>query len=129
VDYLLERALHPHSSNEYEFVGDVQQGCLQAFLSGELNILDGALIGIKTGKTRKPILLEDLLEEKELDLAVDHCGIYLPADDILKRTKYQWFAFLSRDEILRSRLAIAKHMRLAVLDKPSSSEQKVFSDV
>jgi hypothetical protein len=128
LDYLLDRALKKHSTNEYEFVGDVQHWCLQAFMAGELNIVDGELIGIKSAKTRKPILLEDLLEEKELDLALDYCGIYLPADDILKRTKYQWFAVLKSDEIANTRLAIARHMRLAILDKSSHKKSEISTN-
>jgi hypothetical protein len=124
LDYLISRALKPHSTNEYEFVGDVQHWCKNAFSAGELNVVDGELIGIKTYRTRKPILLEDLLEEKVLDLALDHCGVYLPADDILKRTKYQWFAVMSTEEIARSRLAVAKYMRLAMVDETARSTEK-----
>jgi len=124
VDYLVNRALKPHSTNEYEFVGDVQYWCKNAFTAGELNIVDGELIGIKTRRTRKPVLLEDLLEEKELDITWDYCGIYLPADDILKRTKYQWFAVMSPEEIARSRLAVAKYMRLAMVDETARSTEK-----
>jgi len=125
LDYLFERSRMTHFSNEYEFVGDVQHWCMQAFLSGEMNIIDGELIGIKTRRTKKPVLLEHLLEEADLDLSQHNCGIYLPADELLSRTKYQWFAVLSAEEIARSRLAIAKHMRRAIhsLDKHSDKHQ------
>jgi len=40
-------------------------------------------------------------------------GIYLPAEEILKRIKYSWFARMSTNQVLNSHLMIAKYMLAA----------------
>jgi hypothetical protein len=40
-------------------------------------------------------------------------GIYIPASDILKRVKYEWFARLSAKQVLEADLIISKYMILA----------------
>ena len=72
-----------------------------------IKVLDGSLIGIK--KNGKQILLEDLIEEYPLD--INGFGIYIPQDELLVRTKYQWFTVLSVDELLNSNMIISKYFR------------------
>jgi hypothetical protein len=83
-----------------------------------MNLIGGERIGIKT-KDRKQILLEDLMEEKDLDLSPDCCGVYIPADEVLIRTKYQWLAFISKQELLKSDIAISRYIGMTMVDKPS----------
>ena len=88
------------------------------------------MIGTKT-KKGKTILLEDLMEEAFLDLSPDCVGIYLPADDILSRTKYQWFATISSRELLESRIIVAKYLKASMVDAQNeySKESKERSVV
>jgi hypothetical protein len=37
-------------------------------------------------------------------------GIYIPQDEVLQRSKYNWFARMSIEQILKSQLMIAKYM-------------------
>ena len=82
---------------------------------GKMNLIGGEYIGVKTQK-RKPILIEDLLEDNYLDVNPRTYGIYIPQDEILKRPKYQWFAVLSTEELLKSDLFIAKHIKASIID-------------
>ena len=75
-----------------------------------MNIIDGKLIGVKS-IDGSPILIEDLVEEKFLDLDNNVFGIYIPRDEILKRNNYNWFANLSTMEILESNMAISKYIK------------------
>jgi hypothetical protein len=49
----------------------------------------------------EPVLLENLFGNSPLKMD-KFLGVYIPADEILKRIKYQWFARLSPQQILES---------------------------
>ena len=80
-----------------------------------MNLIKGEFIGIKTAK-HKPILIEELMEDNYLDMNPNMYGIYIPEDDILKRTKYQWFAVLNKQQILESNFFIADYMKASMVD-------------
>lgn len=115
VEYMKGLNRNPHFSMESDFRGDIAQWCIRAIDQGKMNIVLGEKIGVKTSK-KKSILLEDLMEENNLDLAQDAVAVYIPADEVLRRNKYQWFAVLPRDQILSSNLAISKYIRQSIMD-------------
>jgi hypothetical protein len=78
--------------------------------------LDGRLVGIKT-KKGKPILLEDLMSENYLELDEKVYGIYIPADQVLTRPKYQWFAYLTSGEILATNAIITKYLKASAVNE------------
>jgi len=82
----------------------------------EVNVVGGELIGVKTNKLRKPILLDDLMAEEYLDISPNAYGIYIPADELLVRTHYQWFSVLSQEEVLKTTAIISKYLVCAVAD-------------
>ena len=61
----------------------------------------------------EPIIVDDLLSNNYLDIYASAYGIYIPADEILKRTKYEWFARLSQRQVLESKVIICKYILLA----------------
>ncbi len=121
VEYLKSRNSSLHATSERAFLGDSNQWCLIAIRNQKMNLVGGEKIGIKSND-RKQILLEDIMEETDLDLSYDCCGIYIPADEVLKRTKYQWLAFVSKRELLKSDIAISRYIKMSssdAQDKPS----------
>jgi hypothetical protein len=115
IKYLKQRNQSPHFTSQIEFLGDTSQWLIKSIRNQKMNLVGGETIGIKTSK-RKQILLENLMEEQYLDLDKNCYGIYIPADEILKRTKYQWFAVLDKAEIMQSNLAIVKYMKSSIVD-------------
>lgn len=83
----------------------------------KMTVLDGIYVGAKTLRG-KPILLEDLMQEKELDVPEDlFYGVVVPADAILARTKYQWFASLSENDVLANNCTVCRLMLRGILDE------------
>lgn len=119
VEYLKSRNMNPHFTKEVDFNGDTSQLLNTAVKSGKMNLVDGRSIGVKT-VGGKPILLDNLMEEDYLDLAIDAYGIYIPAGEILKRTKYQWFAMVPSEEVFNTNAIVAKYLKASIID--SSSE-------
>jgi hypothetical protein len=126
VEYLKERNVSPHFSAEVDFVGDTSNWCFDRLNEGKLNLIGGERIGVKTEK-RKTILLEELMEEGFLDLRKDTVGIYIPADEILTRPKYQWFAVLPSEQVLKTNSIIAKYLMASIAD--SSDEYVKSSEI
>jgi len=115
IKYIKSRSQNSHFTNEYEFLGDISQILLSFINKQDMNLIGGELIGIKNQK-RKPILLEDLIEEQYLELDPKCYGIYIPNNEILKRTKYQWFAVMETDELLQTNMAITQYMKASIVD-------------
>jgi hypothetical protein len=126
VEYLKQRNVSPHFSAEVDFIGDTSNWCFDRLNEGKLNLIGGERIGVKTEK-RKTILLEDLMEEGFLDLRKDTVGIYIPADEILTRPKYQWFAVLPSEQVLKTNSIIAKYLMASIAD--SSDEYVKSSEI
>lgn len=80
----------------------------------QISVFDGAYLGIKDN-SGKPILVENLLTENYVDFSPQMVGIYIPADEILARTNWQWFAYMSQEEILSSHMIIAKYIMSAAV--------------
>jgi hypothetical protein len=107
-----------HFTSEPRFVGS--KG------SSDFSLVDGKLIGTKTRKG-KPILLEDLMGENYLDLDPDAYGIMVPGDEILMRTKYEWFAVLPTEQLMKTNPIIVKYIMSSQINE--SFVQKSVSSI
>jgi hypothetical protein len=58
-------------------------------------------------------MLERLMNNSFINFADDIYGVYVPADDLLKRTKYNWFVRLSPEQVLESDTIIGKQLLVA----------------
>jgi len=123
LDFLSEQDQMKHYSSEHDFIGNTSWWVDNAVHQGRMLLIDGEVIGIKT-KDAKPILAEDLLGEDYLDIEPNVFGIYIPEDEILKRTNLQWFSVMEREQILESRLIIAKYMALSLAKSAGSPSAK-----
>jgi hypothetical protein len=122
VEYLKNRSQNGHITQVYEFLGDTSVGCIGSINMGKMNLIGGEYIGIKTNK-RKPVLIEDLMEDNYLDLNPNIYGIYIPESEILSRPKYQWFAVLDSQQLLETNIFIAKHIKASMMDSMSEYEK------
>jgi hypothetical protein len=104
-----------HFTIEPRFVGKIQQWLHTEVEQGRITLVNGKQIGVKSAKG-KQILLDHLMSENFLDLDKDAYGIYIPADEILSRPKYQWFACLSSDEVLKTNPIIVKYLKSSAID-------------
>lgn len=66
-----------------------------------VSVVDGKYIGVKE-INKKPILIDNLMENRKLLLHVDHYGLYIPSDELEKRNKYNWMLYLSPIEVLNT---------------------------
>lgn len=119
-----------HFTTEPKFLGNIQQWLYNEVNAGSINLVNGKRIGTKTSKG-KQILLEDLMSENFLDLDKDAYGIYVPAEEVLARPKYQWLAYLSSEEVLKTNPVIIKYLKSSAVDAANEyfSESNVQKSV
>ena len=81
------------------------------------------MVGVKTND-RKTILLENLMEEEYLDLSPNVVGIFIPGEEILNRPKFQWFAVLPSEQLLKTKMIISKYLIAAIADTTNEYHKK-----
>jgi hypothetical protein len=71
------------------------------------------------------------MSENFLDLDKDAYGIYVPAEEVLARPKYQWLAYLSSEEVLKTNPVIIKYLKSSAVDAANEyfSESNVQKSV
>jgi hypothetical protein len=119
-----------HFTTEDKFLGNTQQWLYNEVNAGSMQLVNGKRIGTKTSRG-KQILLEDLMGEDYLDLDKDAYGIYIPAEEVLARPKYQWLAYLSSEEVLKTNAVIIKYLKSSTVDAVNEyfSEANVLKSV
>ena len=108
IDFM-ERMISNDFTAESQFLGEVNRWCNARIREGNIHKIDGIDIGIKTVDDRQ-ILLDDLLSQHYLNIYPKAYGIYIPADEILKRNHYEWFARLSEKQVLDSNTIIGNYL-------------------
>jgi hypothetical protein len=108
----LEPLVTSDYTNEYEFLSQNDRWLYKQIVAEQVSLLRGSLIGTKT-TDGKPVLIEQLLGEEDVDFAEDAYGIYVPADQILNRLAFQWFARLSPRQVLTSNTVVGKYLLLS----------------
>jgi hypothetical protein len=104
----------PHFSDDRELLGEDSYWCLDAAEAGKMNLVGGEVVGTKT-KDKKPVILDNLMEEDYLNMSPLCVGIAIPDEDVLLRTKYQWFAVMDSRSILDSNFILSKYAKAAIL--------------
>jgi hypothetical protein len=109
----LERLVSVDYTNEMEFTGETNKWLYEKVKQKLLMPLDANYFGAKT-ESGQPVLIDDLLSDDD-DFNLPRCiyGVYIQANEILTRTKYQWFARLSPEQVLNSNTIIARYMLLS----------------
>ena len=108
----LEQINSQDFTSEVDFDGTTSKWLYEKCLQGEMEQVSGSLIGVRN-KGGKVIMLDDLMSENYLNLSEKCYGIYIPSDQILRRTKYEWFARMSFQQILTCDSIICKHILLS----------------
>ena len=97
-------------TSEMDFLGEANRLLFKKCQRGEIKIVGGEFFGTKD-ENNKPVYIDNLLSSSYIPYDKKSLrAIYVPADEILKRTKYEWFARLSPQQVLKSDAIITKYM-------------------
>ncbi len=123
INYLKRRNSMSHYSVDLEFTGDSSMWCLSRINDGHMRLIGGELVGVKT-LNGKPVLLEHLMEDGFLHLSPQCAAVYIPEEELLARTKYQWLSVMPVDEVMRTNVAIVKYMKAAMSNMEEDRPEK-----
>lgn len=79
------------------------------FVRNNIFVLDGCIFGTKNKKNEN-ITLDDLMSNHKLNLHELNIGLYLPYDEIMKRTLYKWYIRMSERQVLGCNCAFSYYM-------------------
>ena len=105
----LEVVVSSDFTEESNFIGSYSRWCQEKINRGEINMIPAQLIGASDSEG-KQVTVDCLMSNTFLNLADKVQGLYIPADEILKRTAYQWFARQSAKQALNSNTVIGKYL-------------------
>tara|TARA_B100000795_G_scaffold268630_1_gene256008 strand:+ start:5507 stop:6472 length:966 start_codon:yes stop_codon:yes gene_type:complete len=108
----MEKLISTDNTNETDFFGNLNRFINDLINKYAVNKVPGNLLGTKT-KECKTIIIDDLLENSNIEMDKALFCIYLPSDEILKRTKYSWFARSNKIQILSSNTNVGKFFILS----------------
>ena len=108
--------LESMNSNDYtaqsDFTGAYGRWCFEKKMQNKINVIGADCFGAKDSRG-KPVTIESLIGNSYIDLPSSVMGIYIPDDEILRRTKFQWFARLSAKQALESDTQIGKYLLIS----------------
>ena len=111
IQYLENMNSTDHTA-ESNFMGAYGRWCYDKIMKGEINMIPAGQLGVRDTRG-EPVTLEELMGNSYIDLPCSALGLYIPDDEILKRTKFQWFARLSAKQAMESETQIGKHLLIA----------------
>ena len=108
----IQRTMSRDFTAENKFLGNFDRWCQKRIQNREINMINGIDIGTKT-IDETPIIIDDLMSNQYLNLYKGTYGILIPADEVLKRNNYEWFARLSAKQVMESNTIIGNYLLLA----------------
>ena len=108
----MQRTISTDYTAQAEFLGEFNRWLQYRVKEGKVSIINGKMVGTRTMED-EPVLVDDLLSNNYIDFYSNAYGIYIPADEILNRRHYEWFARMSQRQVLESKVIICKYILLA----------------
>ena len=108
----MERTISTDFTSESIFLGKFDKWCANKIQKNEINLIPAVEIGVKD-MNDDPITIDVLMSQNYINLYTNANGILIPANEILNRTNYEWFARLSPEQVLKSDTIIGKYILLA----------------
>jgi hypothetical protein len=108
----LEHVVSQDFVEESNILGAAGQWCQAKILKGEVGLIEAGVVGQKDAEGGS-VTIDRLVQNTYVNLAGNVLGLYIPADELLNRFAYNWFARLSAKQVLESDTTIGKYLLIA----------------
>lgn len=108
----LETIVSHDFTDESNFLGSSNKWINGMVQQGFINVIPASLIGAKDANG-EAVGIEKLISCCYLELDQNALGLYVPADELLKRNMFNWFVRLSPRQALGSDTILGKYLLLA----------------
>lgn len=95
---------------ESNFTGKISKWLAEN--KNKIKIVNGQIFGTKCIDNNL-IVIDDLIDSKNLILNSKCLGVYVPWEHLLNRVSLSWFVYLSEDEVMKSNTNISKYLLLS----------------
>lgn len=95
------------------FLGAFPRWVMKRVSEGKVQLIPGAEVGVKTVEDA-PVLVDDLLANNYLHLYSNMYGIWIPAEEILGRRNFEWFARMSAKQVLHSNTILGNYFLITL---------------
>jgi hypothetical protein len=112
IDFM-QRTISHDFTDQSSFLGEFNRWANAKINQGQIRLIDGKEVGIKTLDDEQ-ILVDNLLNEDYINLYSKAYGVWIPSSSIMKRTSYEWFVRLSPQQVLQSSIILSKYILLAL---------------
>ena len=75
-----------------------------------ITLIPAKVIGVKD-KDDNVMTIDRLMSAKYVELSSSNIGVYIPADELLKRNLYNWFVYLDKDAVLKANTLITYYLQ------------------
>lgn len=106
VNYL-EHMISSDYTAESIFEGEIDKWLNKQVKIGNANMIQSNLLGVKD-EDGKLVRIENLIGSSYVNFDCNALGIYIPQNELLKRTEYQWFNRLNVKQIMESDSTLGK---------------------
>jgi len=109
----LEILVSTDFTNESNFVGECERWLFSELRkyrdkkSNKLKLIKSEIFGLKD-KNGHAVTIENLLGNTYIHFSKESHGLYIPSDEIILRSKYEWFCRLSPKQVLHSETILGK---------------------
>lgn len=112
--HYMEQQYSVDFTEDQDFQGNMQEFCNELIKQDYVVVVNAKHIGVQT-KDKKTIDVSELMVSNDIDFSNELYGILIPQQELLSRTKYQWFLKLTPEEVLTSNTIIGKQMMNVLL--------------
>lgn len=123
----MERHMSHDFTAQTKFVGDFDRWLNTRVTNKLIRLIPGKEVGTKTMDDEQ-VLIDDLLGNSYINFYQDMYGIWIPSKQILNRTKYEWFARLSPEQVVESNTIIGKYILLANVVEPNDNASSTYAN-
>ena len=109
----MQRIISSNYTAQPQFVGDFDRWVNARIDNNQISLVRGEEVGVKSDQG-EPVTVETLMDTAPIDFNQHTYGIWIPADSILKRRHYEWFARLSAQQIFESNCILCKYFVIAL---------------
>lgn len=114
IDFI-QRTMSRDFTDQSVFLGDFDRWANKRIQSDQINVIPGVEVGVRT-TDNKQILIDDLMSNNYLNIYPQTYGIYIPANEVLNRTKFQWFARMSEKQVMESDTIIGNYILITIAE-------------
>tara|TARA_Y200000002_G_scaffold349835_1_gene326761 strand:+ start:17975 stop:19036 length:1062 start_codon:yes stop_codon:yes gene_type:complete len=91
------------------FVGDFDRWIEGRIRNQRINVISGSEIGVKD-INGEPVTVEQLMGNTPIKFSPNMLGIWIPAKDLLKRRKFEYFTRMSISQVLKANIILSKYI-------------------